>query len=65
MISERKDGLTPNGGDYSIIYYYDDNSNAVDKSIATRAEIVEFIIVPGGEDRPIFRTYAVIRENRD
>ena len=65
MTKERLEGATPNGGDYAIAYYHDGDFNATDKSIATHVEIVEFVIVPGSEDRVVFRTYAVIRENRD
>mgnify|MGYP007013893314 CR=1 FL=1 len=32
---KRIDGLTPAGGDYSEIWYFDDNGNVVNKSEAT------------------------------
>ena len=32
----RDDEKTPNGGDYSEIYYQDDNGNPVDETKATR-----------------------------
>lgn len=32
---------TPNGGDYSEIYYFDDEGNNVDETIATRCVIRE------------------------
>lgn len=32
---------TPNGGNYSEIYYMDDNNNIVDESVATKAVIRE------------------------
>lgn len=32
---------TPNGGDYSEIYYFDDNNNIVDEEEATRCIIRE------------------------
>ena len=38
---ERHDGPTPSGGDYSEIYYFDDNNEAVDSSIATWCVIRE------------------------
>ena len=41
ITSERKDGPTPNGGDYSEIFYFDDDGNSVDKSAATKVIIRE------------------------
>lgn len=38
---ERIDGTTPAGGDYSEVYYFDDNENAVDKSKATHVIVRE------------------------
>ena len=40
--SERRDKPTPNGGDYSEIFYYDDDGNSVDKTVATKAVIREY-----------------------
>ena len=34
-------GKTPNGGDYSEIYYLDDNGNLVDETEATKCTIRE------------------------
>ena len=34
-------GKTPNGGDYSEIYYFDKSGNSVDSSEATRCVIRE------------------------
>ena len=34
---ERYNRPTPNGGDYSEIFYMDDNGNYVDKKVATKA----------------------------
>ena len=41
IISERHEGPTPNGGDYSEIFYFDDDDNPVDKTQATRCVIRE------------------------
>lgn len=38
---ERYNRPTPNGGDYSEIFYMDDNGNYVDKKVATKAVIYE------------------------
>lgn len=38
---ERVDEPTPNGGDYSEIYYYDDAGNPVDGEKATRCFLRE------------------------
>lgn len=40
--SERAEGPTPNGGAYSMAFYYDDNGNPAPKSEATRCNIIEF-----------------------
>ena len=39
--TERRDGPTPSGGDYSIAYYYDDDGPC-EKSKANRVNIVEY-----------------------
>ena len=39
---ERKNGKTPNGGDYSIAYYLDAKGNPIDKSKAKQVRIVEY-----------------------
>jgi len=41
MKSERRDRPTPSGGDYSEVFYFDDNGNNVDKTVATKAVIKE------------------------
>ncbi|MCL2152490.1 MAG: hypothetical protein FWH57_05950 [Oscillospiraceae bacterium] len=41
MNSERRDKPTPNGGDYSEIFYFDDSGNSVDEAVATKAIIKE------------------------
>ena len=38
---ERYDRPTPNGGDYSEIFYMDDDGKYVDKKVATKAVIYE------------------------
>lgn len=51
--SERREGPTPSGGVASEIYYLNDAGKSVDKSEATRAEIVEF----DADGEVINRTY--------
>jgi len=41
MTHKRIDGPTPNGGDYSEIFYFDNDGNAVDADHATRCVIRE------------------------
>lgn len=50
---ERREGPTPNGGAYSVAYFYDDARKGVPKDEATGMEIVEF----DAQDREIHRTY--------
>lgn len=38
---QKVNGETPNGGDYSEIYYFDSNGNNVDESEAVRCVIRE------------------------
>lgn len=40
-MKKRIDGKTPNGGEYSEIYYFDDNDKPVDESNATKCIIRE------------------------
>ena len=42
ITSERRDKPTPNGGDYSEIFYFDDDGNSVDKTVATKAVVKEY-----------------------
>jgi hypothetical protein len=42
VTSETNRHQTPNGGDYSVMYYQDAQGNPVDKKLASKAEIVEF-----------------------
>jgi hypothetical protein len=53
VTSEESGGPTPNGGVRSVIYYQDDDGNPADKSVATRAEIVEY----DADGKDIHRTY--------
>ena len=53
ITSERRDGPTPNGGAYSIVYYLDDGGNPAGKDEASSTEIAEF----DSEGNEIFRTY--------
>ncbi|MCQ2259033.1 MAG: hypothetical protein MJZ41_13750 [Bacteroidaceae bacterium] len=39
---EKIDSPTPNGGAYSIAYFYDADGNPCDKSHCTKIEIIEF-----------------------
>jgi hypothetical protein len=41
MKKERINEKTPNGGDYSEIYYMDNDGNVVDENVATKAVIRE------------------------
>ena len=41
MTHKRIDDKTPNGGDYSEIYFFDDNNNPIEESKATRCIIRE------------------------
>ena len=41
IFKEVDNGKTPNGGDYSEIYYFDDNNNPTDKNTATYCLIRE------------------------
>lgn len=41
MTHKRIDEKTPFGGDYSEIYYMDDDGNIVDESVATKCVIRE------------------------
>lgn len=41
MMYKRVDEKTPNGGDYSEIYYFDDSNRPVDESKATKCIIRE------------------------
>ena len=42
ILSKRIDGPTPNGGAYSIGYYFNDDDMAVDEKIATKIVIKEY-----------------------
>ncbi len=53
LTEQRIDKPTPNGGDYSIIYYQDADGNSITKDKAQKAEAVEF----NSTGKEIFRTY--------
>jgi hypothetical protein len=53
--SELRRGKTPNGGDREVVYYFNDKWQPAEKSIATKAKIVEY----DGKE-PIHRVYADI-----
>lgn len=55
---ERIDGKTPNGGDYSEIYYLDKNKKSCDKRSATRVFIRECT----AEGKIVQETYGIIKE---
>lgn len=57
MKHERIDEKTPNGGDYSELYYLDDNGNIVDETEATKCVIREC----AADGELIKETFAVIR----
>ena len=41
MEYKRMDGPTPNGGGYSEVYYFDNDRNPADETVATRCVIRE------------------------
>jgi hypothetical protein len=54
---ERIEGPTPNGGRYSIAYFFDAARKSVPKDRATGMEVVEF----NDKDDAIHRTYMTRR----
>lgn len=56
---ERIDGKTPNGGDYSEIYYLDKNKKPCDKGSATRVFIRECT----AEGKLVQETYGIINKS--
>ncbi len=42
MTTDRVDGLTPNGGSYSVAFYHDGEGNERDADEATHVSIVEY-----------------------
>ena len=56
LYTEREDGLTINGGAYSIAYYYDQDGNPCRKEDASKVNIVEY--TENGER--LNETYALI-----
>ncbi len=61
MTSERLEGPTPNGGAYGMIYYFDDNNNAVTKENATKAMGCEY----DKDDNMINETWLVIQKDTE
>lgn len=41
MVYQKIEEKTPNGGDYSEIYYFDDDNNLIDEKLATKCVIRE------------------------
>ena len=50
---DRIDEPTPNGGAYSIAYYFNDQGEMVDKTLATKIIIKEF----SADDKLIYTTH--------
>ena len=61
LTAEKKVWKTPNGGDYSIVYYFDNDGNDADKSVATNCLCVEYD--KNGETVHSQRRYIVRRTN--
>lgn len=59
--SERIDKPTPNGGKYSIAFFYDDAKRPIEKKFATQVEIFEY----DENDKVIYRTYGVINQKKN
>lgn len=55
--SQRMDQSTPNGGDYSIAYWLDNDGNATIKSLAVKAKVVEY----KESGKVVFTTHASMR----
>ena len=53
---ERIEGVTPNGGSYSVAYYFDNNDEPCPKQKAYRAEIIEY----DNNDNRINTTYSLV-----
>lgn len=54
--TERQDGATPNGGDYSVAYYYDKDGNPCPKKQAVAVNIIEFT----NSGRRVNETYGLL-----
>lgn len=59
METKRIEEKTPNGGDYSEIFYMDDDGNVVDEEEATKAVIRECT----KDDVLIYETWLVREQN--
>lgn len=53
---KRIDGATPNGGQYAILYFRDNNGRPCSESKAATVEAVEY----SADDVELFRTYAIV-----
>lgn len=54
-IIKRIDGKTPNGGDYTEVYFQNIFGESVEEEVATKAEVVEY--TTAGEQ--VWRTYMI------
>lgn len=57
--SRREDEPTPNGGAYSVTYFFDKEGQPADETVATRCEIIEF----DSSDNEVSRTYGTFGED--
>jgi len=53
---ERIDGVTPNGGAYSIIHYFDKDKKPCAPQKASFCEVIEY----DKDDKEVYRTYASV-----
>ncbi len=61
LTAEKKVWKTPNGGDYSIVYYFDKYGHPADKSVAVNCLCVEYD--KNGETIHSERAY-IVREEK-
>lgn len=59
--SERINGATPNGGDYSEIRYFNDQMEPVDESEAKFCGIFEY----KNDGTLVQRTYGTVKKNKE
>lgn len=57
---KRIDGATPNGGQYAILYFRDNEGYPCSENKAATVEAVEF----SADDVELFRTYAIVNNGR-
>lgn len=55
IYQEKTEGPTPNGGSYSIAYYFNNKMQSIDKEAATRMIIVEY----DEKGQRVAETYAI------